>query len=241
MTIPAVRFNGRIASEAGGQRDRNPRTQSPFSSGIDDIFRRMMNNSMVSPAFGSMLDGGQRVSVAGQPLTLTVQPRAAGYTGKDWLPSEELTLRETWSPEPPQWRVGEPVTRTISIDAKGLAASHLPEPGMAEPDNASIYPDQPVSENRTDGGWVYGHREQRMTIVPTAAGTLTLPAVNLNWWDTKAGQQRVATLPAREVRVAAGSVSAVTCHPTASPNSPLQKQSAPVSPGKPPRSHWLRR
>jgi hypothetical protein len=232
LTLPAVRFNGRIASATGAQNGGNLRSQSPFSSGIDDIFRRMMNDSMFSPAFGSMLDGGQRISVAGQPLTLTVQPRAAGYTGKDWLPSEELTLRETWSPEPPQWRVGEPVTRTISIDAKGLAASHLPEPGMAEPANASIYPDQPVSENRTAGGWVYGHREQRMTIVPTAAGTLTLPEVNLNWWDTKAGQQRVATLPAREVRVAAGSGSSRNVPPASVTHQPAAEAASAGQPGQ---------
>ena len=38
-----------------------------------------------------------------------------------------------------------------------------------------------------------------MTYIPTAAGMVTLPAVNLAWWNTQTNTPSVATLPALQL------------------------------------------
>ena len=49
------------------------------------------------------------------PISIKVLPRPAGFTANIWLPSESVTLKETWSTPPDQLRAGESATRTIEI------------------------------------------------------------------------------------------------------------------------------
>lgn len=151
---------------------------------------------------------GRRIRIIADPIKLHVLPRPARYSGKQWLPSAQLNLEETWSKDLSRLQAGEPVTRTVRIEAKGLSAAQLPELGIPEPAQARIYSEQPVLENRIDDVWLWGQREQRMAVVPAAAGQFTIPEIRLTWWDTQGNEQRIATLPARTVTVlpAAGSV-----------------------------------
>lgn len=147
------------------------------------------------------LNRGRRVQVSSNPITLQVKPRPASYVGQYWLPSADLQLTEEWMPEPPQFRVGEPVTRTITITAKGLDANQLPPLQWNEIDGINSYPDQPQSNSHNENGWLIGQFEQKVALVPTAAGEFTLPQISLNWWDTEQDQAATARLPARVITV----------------------------------------
>ena len=146
---------------------------------------------------------GQRVEVKSEPVLLNVRPRPAApvYEGQYWLPSDELMLTEQWSQEPLQLRVGEPITRTLILQAKGLDVAQLPQLNIPAIDQANIYPDQETSESYHDGAWVFGRREQRMALVPTQAGEFALAEIRLPWWDTRSDSAKVALIPARTVIV----------------------------------------
>ena len=198
FTIPPVSFTGRMAT--GGA------TRRPFGrmdSMIEQFFGRdpFGNDSFFTMPFG---DPGKRVHARGEAVTVEVKPHPASYSAATWLPGEDLVLHDSWAAQPPEFRVGEPVTRVISIDAKGLAASHLPEVPMPAIAGMRVYPEQPVRESRTDGAVVYGHSEQSFAFVPQQAGRITLPEIRLNWWDLKAGKERVAVLPSWNVEVLPG-------------------------------------
>ncbi|MCK5360367.1 MAG: BatD family protein, partial [Gammaproteobacteria bacterium] len=104
----------------------------------------------------------------------------------------------------PEFKVGEPITRTLSINAKGLLATLLPKLDVTDVDGVNIYPEQPETETRTDGTWVYGISKQNMSYMPTKAGALVIPELQLVWWDTVAGVERSAVLPKWTVDVAPG-------------------------------------
>lgn len=156
---------------------------------------------------GGVFGQSRPIQLRGRSLALEVQPQPAG-TSTPWLPAESLTLSEVWSPDPPVFHVGEPVTRSIAITAQGLTAAQLPDLAFKAPAGIKLYADKPQEETRADGDSLVAQKVLKAALVPATAGSFTLPAVRLAWWDIKTGKERVASLPAREVQVlpaAAGS------------------------------------
>lgn len=143
---------------------------------------------------------GRRIRVESDPVTLDIKPRPPEFTGDVWLPAREIQLSQQIT-DGESVMVGEPVTRTILLDARGLEEHMLEEPAWPELENARIYPDQPQGITRDDGEWVLGHREYRYAVVPETPGELVLPPIQLTWWDTVNDRQRVALLPEHRVQV----------------------------------------
>jgi hypothetical protein len=135
------------------------------------------------------------------PVTLDVQPIPDGYSAPHWLPAKDVQVTEKWSPDPPEFRVGDPVTRTLVISADGLSASQLPELGAPYPDGIRVYPDQPALDNRSTPSGVIGSRQEKAAIIPTAPGEYVLPAISVPWWDTQSGTPQEARLPERRILV----------------------------------------
>lgn len=143
---------------------------------------------------------GRRVQVESDPLTLEISPRPASFTGDSWLPARRITLSQQIS-DNGELRVGEPITRTVIVDAVGLEENMLEEPVWPELAETRIYPDQPQGITRDNGEWVLGHKEFRYAIVPEQPGELVLPEIRLDWWDTVNHRQRTAMLPEHRVNV----------------------------------------
>lgn len=143
---------------------------------------------------------GRRVTVESKALTLEISPRPASYTGDFWLPARRITLSQQIS-DNEKLHVGEPVTRTVILDAQGLEENMLEEPKWPDIPSTRIYPDQPQGISRDDGEWVLGHKEFRYAVVPEKAGELILPEIKLDWWDTVANRQRTAVLPEHRITV----------------------------------------
>lgn len=143
---------------------------------------------------------GRRVRIDSDPMTLEIRPRPAQFQGDSWLPARSIQLSQQIM-DGDEVRVGEPVTRTVIIDAVGLEEHMLEEPPWPEIADARIYPDQPQGISRDDGQWVLGHREFRYAVVPEKAGELVLPEIRLAWWDTVNDTERVAILPEHRVTV----------------------------------------
>jgi hypothetical protein len=203
LRIPPAIFEGRAVIARSGPQDADapddPMARflrgTPFAN--DPFFKGALDPIM---SFG---DTGQPVTARSQEITVDVQPRPAAARG-DWLPAEQVSLHDSWADNPPQLRVGEPVTRTITIEAKGVAASQIPPLTFAAPGNARLYAEAPDNQSRTDGGAIYGVSKQSVTYIPNAAGRLDIAPVELAWWNTRDNVQARATLPAWEFEVEPG-------------------------------------
>jgi hypothetical protein len=108
--------------------------------------------------------------------------------------------------------------RTITLEAKGLESSHLPDISLPESQGMRVYPEQPQQETRTDGESVYGSSAQTVAYVPSATGRITIPAIQLDWWDTREQQQRSTVLPAWEVNVLPGAAGSAEALPPPDPD-----------------------
>ncbi len=143
---------------------------------------------------------GRRIQTKSEAIQLTILPRPVTAAGVSWQPARQLELSEQLS-SVDGLRVGEPVTRTVIIDAVGLEENMIAEPAWPEISHARIYPDQPQGISRDDGQWVLGHKEFRYAVVPEKEGELVLPELTVHWWDTVSDRQRTAVLPSRVIQV----------------------------------------
>jgi len=118
-----------------------------------------------------------------------------------------------------------------------LSDDALPSLSLPPLDGATVYPDKPVSRNHVGGQWTVGEREQAFAIVPERAGTLTIPATTVTWWNVLTDRQEVAQVPARRIEVLpaiGGSVAtSSSAAPVAAPASAASSSAAaaPVSAG----------
>lgn len=169
---------------------RAARQRDPFAD-LDQAF---------GGAFSQNLPGsGRRVIERAADVTLTVRAQPAG-SDASWLPATSLQLSDEWTPSPPLFRVGEPVTRTVTITATGVTAAQLPDLSMGTVDGIQIYADQPQPEN-LPGTTATALKSMKIALVPTRAGTLTLPEIRLPWWNTASDTPQVAVIPARMIEV----------------------------------------
>ncbi len=143
---------------------------------------------------------GRTVTARSDALQLDVRAKPASWGSAPWLPAASLVLSDE-SQLPAEIQVGEPLTRTLKLRAQGLGFEQLPELEIATPEGAEVYADKSQTQTRDDGSWLYGERTRKFAIVPTWPGTLTLPAVEVQWWNTTSERMETASLPAREIKV----------------------------------------
>ena len=172
-----------------------------------------------------------------KPLDIVVQSQATDSMGRLWLPATEVTLSDSWQQQAPQFRVGEPATRTLTLQVKGLPAAHLPDLKLSLPINWKSYPDQPLRADSDDSSGRIGTLQQKIAVVPTEAGTMKLPGFALDWYDVTSNQWKIAEIPALTVTVApaaAGSVPPqnppVAQQPLQPPVAEKQQVEAPATP-----------
>jgi hypothetical protein len=144
---------------------------------------------------------GKIVRIRSDAIEFEARPIPAGFTGNAWLPAQQVFLVESWPDDSQEFRVGEPVTRTLTLRANGLSSSQLPEIAPAAPDNIKQYPDQPVLENRADQIGLIAIRQEKIALIPSEPGTFVLPEVVIPWWNTRSDALEYARLPARPIDV----------------------------------------
>ncbi|MGQ0621208.1 MAG: BatD family protein [Panacagrimonas sp.] len=154
-------------------------------------------------AFGNLMGRTRPLRLRGDEIVLDVQPRPANATGRDWLPARKVALQESWKSDGGGVRVGEPLTRHLTLSAEGVTAEGLPDLSslMPMPDGLRAYPDQPKLDNGLRDDQLVGSREQDVAIIAARPGRYQLPELRLAWWDTAADVQREAVLPARTLDI----------------------------------------
>lgn len=153
---------------------------------------------------------GKMVHVTSTEIPLQVKPKPEDYPATAaWLPARSLSLSETWNPEPDHSKVGDSLTRTLTLKAEGLSSAQLPPLPATDVNGLRRYPDLPQLSNQVTDNGLIGSREEREALVPTRVGQVELPAVELVWWNTHEDRLERSYLPARTLQVAANTLSLI--------------------------------
>lgn len=145
--------------------------------------------------------GGQQLRLRTSPEVIQIDAKPGNYPADEWLPARNIQLTQSWSQSPDDFKVGEPITRSITIRAEGLMASQLPPLELQDLSDVKYYPDKPQSDESIASNGVTTTKTESYAIVPSQAGKITLPAITLHWWDTQAKQVREASVPAQTIIV----------------------------------------
>ena len=146
---------------------------------------------------------GRPTRVKSPEIPLEVKPRPASWPADvPWLPARALTLSEAWNPEPKAVTVGDSLTRSLMLRAEGLSSAQLPPLPIQDSTGLRRYPDQPQQRNEVNDKGLIGSREESEALVPSQSGRITLPEVQVLWWNTELDRLESASLPARTLEVA---------------------------------------
>jgi len=142
------------------------------------------------------------VSVLGKDIPIKVRPIPESYQGQ-WLPSELLTIHDEWQPKNKQFKVGEPITRTITLTAAGLSEEQLPKINLVMPKGLKVYPDQAELHTNVHNAKLVSQKVKNFAIVASRPGTYILPEIVIPWWNTVTNKYQQAILPKQTITVAA--------------------------------------
>lgn len=185
--------------------------------------------------YGSSYNGGTRIlplKTTPKTYTIHVEPKPADYQGT-WLPTSQLTLREQWldsqgkpiSGSRYATKVGDSITREVTVQVTGLTQEQLPNIHLTYPDSVRVYDEKPQFATLDNGDVTMTLKQ---VLIPRQTGDITLPKVAMQWWDTVTKAQKTASADGLTLSVAAGEPSTVTAS-TPLPAAPVQVQTVTVN------------
>lgn len=160
-------------------------------------------------------------------IELTVLAKPTNLSG-NWLPSQKLTLEQTWQDENGndidgkgvfKTQVGTPLTRIIRLSVSGVTQSQLPDINIDYPNSVRLYPENAKFEQIDDVVVM----TVKHVIIAKSEGNVTLPAASLNWWNTQTKSSATANIDALTLDVKQSDVQTVSIATNQQP--PLENSS----------------
>nr|WP_189673649.1 BatD family protein [Pseudomonas khorasanensis] len=147
------------------------------------------------------------ISAQSMPLSFTAAQPPGFNPGETPLVANALRFTQTVSQSATPLKVGDSITRQLTLQADGALAMALPIPALADVAGLSRYAKTPQVTTLDDGRGVVlgGQRIDSATYRADTAGTYTLPAIDVKWWDANTRQIRTAQVPPLSFEAAANS------------------------------------
>lgn len=152
-------------------------------------------------AFFSGFFSQKSVAVQTEPIVLNVKPIPPNQTSRYWLPATDVVVSEDLTPPKSSISLGEAVTRIVTVMASGVRDSQIPEPDFVSGTGYKQYPGKTDSKNLFDNNGIVGVKTRQIVFMPTVAGKVVLPAMEIPWFNVKTGKMKKAVLPARTITV----------------------------------------
>ncbi|SDH99053.1 Oxygen tolerance [Vibrio xiamenensis] len=177
------------------------------------------------------------VNIDAQNYTITVEGKPSNYHGP-WIPTPKLDLNQSWKDSNGkaidgasvyQTHVGESISREITLDIQGLEPERFPEINIDYPSSIRAYKEKPQFETLDDN-------TTRMTVkqvlIPQVTGDVSLPGIDLDWWNSNKREQQTAHLNPLNLQVgAATSLNAAPVAPSVATPAPQVKTVTVTDPG----------
>lgn len=162
-------------------------------NGFAGIIQNIFNQNQV--AYNQKIE---EFLVKTKPLEISILPPEKDFN--PWIPAKDLFVNEKISEG--DYFVGQPITRVIKINTNGLLGKQIPEiKHESSNDDYTIYQETPQIEDKTTNNQIRGSRTEIHTIMPKKSGEITIPAINIKWWDTKNSMARNINISERVLNI----------------------------------------
>ncbi|WED43044.1 BatD family protein [Legionella cardiaca] len=144
----------------------------------------------------------RHVNERGNSMLIQVRP-IPPHLNKNWLPAKQVTLSETYDNNNLSLQQGSTIVRTVTLRARGVPAQLLPPLDFGNSTEFSIYPEKPSERNVFKEPDLVGSTTVKVTYLFNKAGQITIPALNLTWFNTTTAREETISLPEHTVQVIA--------------------------------------
>ncbi|QGW77629.1 hypothetical protein GPJ81_13330 [Pseudomonas alkylphenolica] len=213
--LPALELPGAVVTPPGGEAQHlNEKQDGKTFFGLRYTYQitPQVAQPFTIPALTFQVQPGQgsgAVTLNSQPLTF-VAKALAGASDQHRLVAKSVTLTQTLQRSHDPLRVGDSITRHLTIQAQGTQAMLIPPPSFAQVQGLKRYLQTPNVSALSDGrgGVSGGVREDSVTYVIEQEGPLSLPAISFEWWDASSGEARSTVVDAVSFEAGKGNYSA---------------------------------
>jgi len=203
-TLPDLKLPGALVLPPDGHAEHLNQTLDgkPFN-GMRYSYRITPNvaQGFDIPALTVRATPGQASAPLGaqsQPLHFTATQPPGYKPGEPVLVAQGLRFTQKIINSATPLKVGDSLTRELTLQADGALAMSLPVPTLGDVAGLSRYPKAPRISTLDDGRGHFtgGQRIDTETWRIDTEGRHTLPAIGVKWWDASSQQARTAQVPA---------------------------------------------
>ncbi|KOY02714.1 BatD family protein [Pseudomonas nunensis] len=203
-TLPDLKLNGALVMPPNGHAQHLNQTidGKPFSG--------MRYSYLITPNLAQGFDipalsvratpaqASAELSAQSQPLHFSAAQPPGFSAGEAVLVASGVRFTQKTVNSATPLKVGDSLTRQLTLQADGALAMALPVPTLADAAGLSRYPKAPQVSAMDDGRGNFngGQRIDTATYRIDTEGSHTLPAIEVKWWDSGSQQTRTAQVPA---------------------------------------------
>ena len=148
-----------------------------------------------------------------QPVIITAALPKGAQGAAPFLVGGDVSLTEQWQPQIEELNPGDAVTRTVTLQAVDVPAMMLPSLTEGAIPSLRVYPRPPELVDQQERGAFTGRRTERVTYVAGSPGPVTVPPIDVHWWNADTGEAEVVELPGRTFTINAITQSTATTTP----------------------------
>ncbi|MUG03662.1 protein BatD, partial [Bacillus tequilensis] len=163
----------------------------PERSGLLEVPGARFEGRGARGFFDDVLGRGGSLTATARPQRLQVQPVPNGAP-QPWLPLHSLEIG--YRALPRELHAGAAATVTVEMVADGAGEGQAPELQLPAVQGLRVFPEPAEVDQRFVDGRPRVTVRRQFALVPSAAGEVTLPALELQWWDVAADRARTARL-----------------------------------------------
>ncbi|MDP4003922.1 hypothetical protein [Methylobacterium sp. NEAU K] len=151
-------------------------------------------------------DVGERrvVEVRSQPIPFPVAQWTGATGGPDakepwWLPARDVSITDSWSPDPETVKVGETTRRIVTLEAQGMVAEGLPPRPVMRTRGIITFAGPVTRETLLTPAGPVARATYQWDVKPGVPEVIPLDAIAIPWFDTNTRTLREAEIPARQI------------------------------------------
>ena len=151
-------------------------------------------------------DNGERkqVDVRSEPIPFPVAAWTGETGGPDapepwWLPARDVSITDTWDPDPETINQGETARRIVTLEAQGMLAEGLPPRPVMRTRGIITFAGPVKRETIITPSGPVARATYQWDIKKGVAEVIPLDAIKIPWFDTLSRTLREAEIPARQI------------------------------------------
>jgi hypothetical protein len=147
-----------------------------------------------APLFSGTSQTDNYFETRGNEIEVAILPQANSNSQGYWLPLSSLTLEDNIDKEAPLG-AGSSLIRTLTLTARGMPAARLPSLSILKNELADIALLSTELNESFDEAGLVSKRTETLKITMKERGEVTLPPIDIHWWDTYEDRSKIASLP----------------------------------------------